>query len=169
MMRHVLSLSLLLFTTLPLFAQSGEPWQEEMDWHSFEAGIEQAEQTQRPLLVYIYAPWCPYCKKTETMNFTDASVKEAMQEHFELAYIDATVEDDTVRFRDHTLSSAQLARAFGTRGYPNFIFLSAEGDYLRQQSGFMPADVFRDIVTYMGSGAYAEQSWQEFLDSKEGK
>jgi thiol:disulfide interchange protein len=37
-------------------------WNErQIKWQSFEAGLQEAEQTRTPILILFYTDWCPHC------------------------------------------------------------------------------------------------------------
>lgn len=162
-----LLLALLLAAALPATAQvapttaGAQP--DGPDWQGFDAAMADAQQSDKLVLVDVYAPWCGYCRKMQKETYTDAAVKAHMDEYFEFARLDGTNTDSLVTYQNQTLKPATLAQYFGATGYPTTVFLRPSGDVLFQQPGFIGADQFALMIEYVGSRAFEDQSFEEFV------
>ena len=133
--------------------------------HSFEDVLETAQQEDTPILVEIYAPWCPYCQRMQEDVYSDATVRDYIDENFIYVRLNSDTTAGTHRYADRTLSTKQLASALGAKGVPTTTFLEADGSPIARQPGFIKRPMFLTMIRYVGSGAYRDQSFQEFADS----
>ena len=133
-----------------------------IDWMTFQEALNAAEVSGRPLLVDVYAPWCPWCAKLQAEVYTRADVREYLGEHFEIARLNIDEEEDVIEFKGYTLTSAELAAGLGAEATPTTVFLSSTGDYITRVPGFVDAEEFVKVLRYLGSGAYRKQSYQAF-------
>ena len=49
------------------------------------------------------------------------------------------------------------------KGYPSIIFLDSNGDMLTMIPGFLNAEQFLPVVTYIGNGDYEKTEWEQYL------
>lgn len=133
------------------------------DWQSFDEAMTEVQTNDKLVLVDVYAPWCGYCRKMQKETYTDATVKTHLTDYFEVARLDGTNRDSLVTYQGQTLKPATLAQHFGATGYPTTVFLEPSGDVLFQQPGFIAPEQFALMIEYVGSRAFEEQSFEEFV------
>ncbi len=87
-------------------------------WHvgasGYQRGIEEAQREGRPMAVYFYTDWCPYCRELESELLSRAKVEEFLK------YL--------VKIKinpDRGTRERSLANQYGVRGYPSFFVQSA--------------------------------------------
>lgn len=136
-------------------------------WPGFEAALEAAENSGKMILIDVFAPTCPWCRKMQAEVYTDKDLQQYLYEHFELGRIDISIDSDTVRFKGYELSSAQLGSGFGATGTPTTIFMLPNGDYITRLPGYHGLDDFRDVLVYVGSESYKDMSFTDYLETKE--
>lgn len=134
---------------------------EMFDWRSMEEAQELAAENDKKVLIYANAVWCTYCKKMEKEVFSLDEVQARTAEYFYPVWIDIESED-SLTFRDRKLTQMDFARAMRVTGTPTFIFLDEEGDIIAGQPGFIPEDLYLQILDYVGTNAYKEQDFEEF-------
>ncbi|MDR9418051.1 thioredoxin family protein [Gracilimonas sp.] len=137
---------------------------ELFDWVSMEEAQKLAGEHDKKVLVYINATWCGYCKKMEREVFTVEKVQEKTEEHFYPVWIDIDVEDEFLTFRGRELSQREFAGAMRATGTPTFIFIDSEGEIIAGQPGFIPEEMYVQILDYVGTNAYQDQSFSEFAE-----
>lgn len=140
--------------------------QMEIPPRSFEESIEQAQSDETPLLIEIYAPWCPYCQRMQDEVFSDASVREYLDENFTYVRLNSDTTAGTHRYADRTLSTKELASVLGARGVPTTVFLEPDGTPIARQPGFIERPTFLKMIRYVGSEAYRNQSFQAFTNAR---
>jgi thioredoxin-related protein len=62
----------------------------------------------------------------------------------------------------------QFSRAMRITGTPTFIFFDSEGEIIAGQPGFIPQDLYVQILSYVGTDAYLEQNFNEFVGVEAG-
>jgi thioredoxin-related protein len=129
---------------------------------SFETVLEKAQAQDKPILVEIYAPWCPYCQRMQENVYSDATVREYLDETFTYVRLNSDTTAGTHQYRGRTLSTKQLASVLGARGVPTTTFLKPDGSPIARQPGFIKRPMFLQIIRYVGSGAYEQESFQSF-------
>lgn len=140
------------------------PAQMNMPPHSLGDVIEKATAHETPILIEIYAPWCPYCERMQNTVYSHPDVKKYLREHFVYARLNSDTTDGTHTFRGRTLSTPQLASVLGAKGVPTTVFLNADGTPIARQPGFIKRPRFLSMIRYIGSGAYHDQDFRDFLD-----
>jgi thioredoxin-related protein len=131
------------------------------DWKPLAEAMELAEQNNKKVLVYANAVWCIYCKKVEKEVFTLESVQQKTKEHFYPVWIDIE-SDEKLTFRGEEMTQIQFSRLMRVTGTPTFIFFDSEGEIIAGQPGFIPEEMYLQILEFVGSDAYLDQSFGEF-------
>lgn len=166
-MKHLLSLFVLFVVTTGVSAQDASVPAEGLDWVPFEEAVEEAERLDKKLIVDIYAPWCPWCRRLQREVYVDASIQEYLEEHFVLTRLDGENQSDSLRFREFTLTPSELAIGLGAQGYPTTVFLDAEGEYITRLPGFSEAPSFLTVLSYVGSNAFQQVTFDEYRTRSE--
>ena len=82
-------------------------------WYEDKKGYDKAlvdqKSTHKPMLVYIYAPWCPHCKRFSAEVLSDSRMRAFVQAypHVRIAPDDGPAEK-------------KIMSDFGAEGYPSF-------------------------------------------------
>ena len=133
---------------------------------SFETALETAQAQDKPILVEIYASWCPYCQRMQDNVYSDATVREYLDETFTYVRLNSDTTAGTHQYRGRTFSTKQLASVLGAKGVPTTTFLKPDGTPIARQPGFIKRPMFLKIIRYVGSGAYEQESFQSFRSSR---
>ena len=156
---------MLLFTTISVhgFSQT-DKLADVFEWQEMGEAIELAAENDKKVLVYANAVWCTYCKKMEKEVFSLEKVQQATNEDFYSVWIDIESEEE-LNFRGQKMSQIQFARIMRVTGTPTFIFFDSEGEIIAGQPGFIPEDMYLQILEFVGSDAYVDQSFGEFTQT----
>jgi len=142
---------------VPLHAQF------EIPPRSFEDVVAEAETMQTPILIEVYTSWCPYCERMQNTVYADSTVQTYLDEHFTYVRLNSdTTGGGPHRVADRSLSTKQLASAFGARAVPTTVFLEPDGTPIARQPGVLDRSTFLTMIRFVGSGAYKDQSYQEY-------
>lgn len=89
-------------------------------WYENKSGYDQAllmqKRTHLPLLVYIFASWCPHCKEFKANILNAPSVRRFLSQ-----YPHVRVEPD------HGDAERQIMSDYQAPGYPSFYVVSPQG------------------------------------------
>jgi thioredoxin-related protein len=102
---------------------TGIGWAEDI-----EAGKEQAQAEEKPLMVYYSADWDELSEKFEEDVLTNSEVKSTI-EKLVAVHLDSDVDDD-------------IAKEYGVSAFPTVIFYTHEGDEVKRVVGYVEADEF---------------------------
>ena len=167
MLRTVqLTVLLTLLFSIDSLAQTTPVSQTDVKWLSFQEALDAAQVSGRPILVDVFAPWCPWCQKLQTEVYPDAEIQKYLEKNFEIARLDIEDKENTIEFKGYTLSAAELASGLGAEATPTTVFLASNGDYITRLPGYVEADEFIHVLKYIGSGSFKSQPFQEYRSSQ---
>lgn len=98
---------------------------------SWNEALVMAKKENKPVFLNISASWCGYCKKMKSRVFTDAEVAQ----YFNSNFINVSVDGEKGE-------GIQLAKKYGVKGYPTFVFLKPDGSLDYQTSGYHNREEF---------------------------
>lgn len=111
---------------------------EEVKWYDWNEAQALAETQDKPLMVFVYASWCHFCKRMDTKVFTDESIAILLNENFIPVKLDAEYKED-LKMNGKTYSSMELlAELTGNqfRGVPAYLIISnTPGEKTRLEAG----------------------------------
>lgn len=148
----------ILIGSQPVVAQ-----QAEAEPISLEEALKRASEEDKKILVDVYASWCPYCQRMHSDVYTDNSVLNAISDYY--LWVQINVEsDDIVNYQGHEMSEAEFARALDNKNIPTTYFMNSEGAIIGVQPGYLDADVFSNLLNFVGSDAFLSQSFEEYMN-----
>lgn len=160
-------LSALALALVLLFLSAEQAWAQSPQWSSFEEALATAEDNGTKVMVDIFAPWCPWCKRMEEEVYPDQDVLDYLEEHFELTRLNIEEEDTTVRYEDETFSAPEMAVLLGAQGVPTIAFLDSDGEYLTHLPGFAERDEFLLVLEFVQTESFEEMTYMEFVEQRE--
>jgi thioredoxin-related protein len=166
-MRTVRLMGLLLLAGLlslggPALAQA----QMTIPPHSLQEIVDTATADETPILIEVYASWCPYCQRMQKTVYADSTVRQYLDDHFTYVRLNSDTTGGRHQFQGQTLSTSQLASALGARGVPTTVFMKADGTPIARQPGFVKRPAFLTMLRYVGSGAYRNQDFKTFAEQQ---
>lgn len=97
------------------------PWRTDL-----QAALEEATRSNKPVLAYFTASWCPPCQRMKSTTWQDLSVARALE-----AWVPVKLDVDQHR---------DLARRYQINGVPTLLILSAGGTVGQARSGYASAE-----------------------------
>lgn len=161
-----LPLAFVLLSLLGAGAVSTPHAQMAIPPHSLQDAVDRAEADGTPILVEIYAPWCPYCQRMQKTVYADSTVRQYLDEQFTYVRLNSDTTGGQHQFQGQTLSTSRLASALGARGVPTTVFMTADGTPIARQPGFIKRPMFLTMIRYVGSGAYRNQDFKTFAEQE---
>lgn len=128
---------------------------------ALQSALESAEETGKKVLIDVYAEWCPYCEKMHTEVYTEKSVIEAVNEHYYLVKINIESQNE-VNYLGSRMTESEFAKMLNSSSLPTTFFMNGSGELLGMQPGLLSADMFEDLLTFVGSDSYESQSFEEY-------
>lgn len=152
-------------------ASTGTTEAETIEWLSFEEAVERNNENQKPVFIDVYTDWCGWCKRMDKTTFEHPNVVKTMNQYFHAVKFDAeqkepiTLGESTYNYVPngrrgvHELAVALLQNKLS---YPTVVFLDNGFNMIQPLPGYRTAEELEPILAYIGSGAYVEQTFEEF-------
>lgn len=116
------------------------------------------QKEERPVLVFLTADWCTYCKRVEQTSFTQKEIVETLNTKF--YYVNFNIEqrepivlgEQIFRFKSSGINTGvhELAEAIGTidgvLNTPTFIVLNSRFEIMYQYGGFLDSKQIEKLL-----------------------
>lgn len=163
----VLTLSTIIFAFLGVMIEqrdaSSAKGKSEPKWKSLSEGLATAKSQNRKIMMDVYTDWCGWCKKLDAEVYSNDKVKDYLDKHFVSVKLNAeSARKHTFNGSEH--SEAEIAQMFGVTGYPSIVFMQPDGKTLAMLPGFVPAETFITVLTYISEESYKRMKWSEYLE-----
>lgn len=116
---------------------------------------------------------CPYCRETHFVNLQDPEIKAFLKENFVILQLNLQGSRAVVDFDGEELEERALARKYGVRYSPTFMFLPASGDGLADRPagerevarlpGYFRPPHFLAMFRYVHEEAYSKEKFRSYL------
>jgi len=120
-----------------------------VDWRDHDTALAEAQSAGKPVMIHFTADWCGWCKKMKKEVYDLADVTAALNRDFVPSMVDAD-------------KHPELKARYGVQGLPTIWFVNSDGEGITYIPGYVDAPTFRKVLAWVSSGAYAEQSFEEF-------
>lgn len=117
------------------------------DWVPFESAIKSGDTSGRPTMVFIYADWCTWCKKTFAETFTDENVLQYLRENYQVVKLNTEAATPAIVMNEQTITEAQLSQVLGATGLPTYVFLDSQGQPITRTMGYYDAESAMKLLT----------------------
>jgi len=115
------------------------------DWRTLAAAQEEARETQKLILVDIYEVGCKYCRAMERDVYPDSTVRTVLDAGYIPAKVDGNSEE-LITFNGAQVMSRDWAQSQGVFVFPGTLILDADGNQVKQRTGFMNVDELRQFL-----------------------
>lgn len=116
---------------------------------------------------------CPYCRETHFVNLQDPEIRAFLEENFVILQLNLQGSRAVLDFDGEELEERALARKYGVRYSPTFMFLPAEGDGLADKPagerevarlpGYFRPPHFLAMFRYVHEEAYRTEKFRSYL------
>jgi thioredoxin-related protein len=115
-----------------------------VDWgHDYDAALEKAKKDNKLVIVDLYTDWCGWCKRLDKDTYSNKDVEARLTRDFVAVKLNP----------EQSPKGAQLARQFGTTGFPHIVFVNADGKRVYEIGGYLPPDQFLKELDKVGEQA----------------
>lgn len=177
-MKKAFLISFLLFSFLFVDVQISAQTNDSIIWLSFEEmQLKQAENPKK-IFVDVYADWCVWCKKQESILLENKSLVQYLNENYYLVKLNP--EDDkeiafkgkSYSIRNFNYTSPKDARRVNALAvelmgadfiYPSIIFLDEDLDLISVFKGYQKIEQLDPILSFFASDSYLKYKWSAYL------
>lgn len=103
---------------------------------SYEQALIQSKKENKPILIMLYANWCPHCNTMKSTVLSDTKVVEFLEKNY--IYVWKDIE---------TAEGLEIKEKYKTQGLPTFLFLDANETVLYSIKGQMNTENFTHEAT----------------------
>jgi len=112
-----------------------------IDWiYSFDNGLEQAKEQDKPIMIDFYSKSCSWCDVLDKKTYTDEEVN-SLAEKFICVKIDV-------------YKNRQVTNKYKIQGLPTIVFLNSEGEEIERIVGYRGPSAFVEIMSKILSSAH---------------
>ncbi|HTK81394.1 MAG TPA: thioredoxin fold domain-containing protein [Bacteroidota bacterium] len=134
---------------------------QELKWKTFDAGFAEAKKSNKKIMLDIYTDWCGWCKRLDKDTYGNEKVMDYLNSQYVVIKLNA--ESATkLNFKDKEYSEAGMAQALGATGYPTIVFFDGKGEPITSIPGYVDAERFLPILTFIGDDSYKSMTWEEY-------
>lgn len=151
----ILGLGLALLLSVPVIAKP-------IKWLPLDQGLQQAQQTQRFVLVHFYADWCHDCHKMASEMDSNSALAQRLQESFITVRLPQKGQRK-ITYQGKSKTEAQWVRHFRPPGFPTLMFLSPDGREIGKMPGYLAPAELRKLLDFVHSRAYQKMSFDTYL------
>lgn len=108
-------------------AEIARPWLRGQK--GYKRAVEAQKETGRPLLIYFYTDWCPYCRKFASNVLRTSEVRKALRR--------------AIKVQINGDDKEPVMGTFRVRGYPSLYILSASGQTSQMSTRTTPAEFIK--------------------------
>ncbi len=114
-------------------------------WRTLALAQEEARETGKLILVDVYEVGCKYCRAMEREVYPDSTVRAVLDAGYIPAKVDGNSEE-LITFNGQQMMSREWAQGQGVFVFPGTLILDAEGNQIKQRTGFMNVDELRQFL-----------------------
>ncbi len=168
-MQDVLRNKAIIFVLFPLLflTASVDPGEERsgqtIEWISMKQAQDLARQHDKKVLIFAEAQWCTYCRKMDKEVFPEQTVIDTIDKYYYAVRVDIE-SDKTIEFNGQKMTESQFGYRYRVRSTPTTFFVKPDGEIIGGQPGFLPADIFDQLLVYIGSDAYQRIEFKDYLE-----
>jgi thioredoxin-like negative regulator of GroEL len=129
---------------------------EEIRWErTLDRALEQARETDRPVLVFFQAEWCGLCRRMDRSTWVEPMVASRAPD-FVMARIDAEGGE----------RKEEALKTWAVRRLPTIVFLSPRGRLVGRVDGYQGPGQFPHTMDRALEGARQVDAWDEILEAE---
>ena len=130
-----------------------------IEWLSLTAAVDEALEKEKPILVYVHAPWCGPCLQMERDVFPEV---KPLLNRFALAGLNFDDNESLISAFEFARSPFEWATYFKAESTPTFILITPDGSIITRVAGYIDTQEFSVLLAYIATNAYKHSSFEDY-------
>lgn len=147
-------------------AVEGQQTEQKIEWISMKKAQDLARQNNKKVLIFAEAQWCTYCRKMDREVFPEQTIIDTINKYYYAVRVDIE-SDNAIEFNGQKMTESQFGYRYRVRSTPTTFFVKPDGEIIGGQPGFLPADIFDQLLVYIGSDAYQSLEFKDYLEESD--
>lgn len=131
-------------------------------WHTLEEAQEKVAKTNKKIMLNVYTDDCDESRQLHEEVLPNPAVVETLNKYYCSVQINANSYDSLI-FNGVKRTEKRIAEILGVTTYPTMVVLNSTGKKIVTTSGFMEAETFTNILSYIGSDAYLTTEYDLYV------
>lgn len=115
------------------------------EWRTLGQAQAEAVSEDKLILVDVFEVGCKYCRGMERDVYPDSTVRAVLDAGYIPVKVDGNSEE-LITFNGEQVVSREWAQSNGVFVFPGTLILDAEGNLLKQRTGYMNVDELRQFL-----------------------
>ncbi len=124
--------------------------------------IEEANEDNKHVMLFLHLNGCPYCNKMINENFADDALKPFLVEHFDSIALNIQGDREIEFNEEVSTTERQLAEMLKVQYTPTIIFLNADNKIVLRLNGYRSPETVKQALEYVQSKAYLTTSFNRY-------
>ena len=120
-----------------------------VQWYSYDEGIEKGLQENKNIYINFYADWCSYCKQMDQSTFSESYVYTYLNKYF-------------IPIKVNVDKEPRVDKKYRVQPIPENWFLTEAGKKIARRPGYIPPELFIHYLKFVHTDSYKEMSFSTF-------
>jgi thioredoxin-related protein len=139
---------------------------DSLTWYTMQQAQQLAEEEDKHVLIFMEAVWCGYCKRMKKEVFPLPEIQQVLSKYYYPVKLDVESRKEIV-FNGQPITERQFSQKIEVQATPTLLFLNSKGEIMGRQPGFIPAEIFEPLLTYVATDAFHSQSFDTYLEKRQ--
>ncbi|HIM54799.1 MAG TPA: thioredoxin [Gammaproteobacteria bacterium] len=128
--------------------------------------VEEANDENKHLMLYMHLTGCPYCYKMVEEGFKNNTNTQIIKDNFDVVAINIRGNKEVTLKEDMTMTEDQVRDHYKVRFTPTIVFLDGNNKMVHKVNGYRSVENFKNVLDYVKSRAYQSTTLAEFVQQK---
>ncbi len=128
-----------------------------------QSDIDEASAANKHVILFFHLNNCPYCEKMLRDSFTQGSVKDYIQQHFDVIAINIKGDGEVQFNKDQSFTEKALAKELKIQYTPTLLFLDKQNNAVARLNGYRSPKQLENVVHYVADNAYKNTTLADYI------
>lgn len=128
--------------------------------------VGEASKQNKRVMIFFHQNGCPYCAKLINTNFSQKSIVNYTQKHFEALDINMWGDREVIGLAGTVQSEKIYAQSLKVWFTPTLLFFNEKGKVIHRINGYFPPHRFMAALKYVAEHRETKQSFRDYYASQ---